>query len=239
MCKCWFCFCFADFCLASIFCVCSFRFSRMAHFWRLPLPFQWWCLLDSVSLWPTCPVTWNGAVIYHSCDTVSKDLWALFMAKIEKHWTAMQCTATTGKFQQSLEARGLDMRLLIVNLLASLMLFLNGIISIIFVAIFKFHFPRYPQQFLSEISMRGDQFWPCLNALFLTVLLLRLGAYFLLRWKLIAVRWMVTTIFSIATYILAMTVIYKENATIQKNLMCIVYYQNSNYIRKKKNLIYK
>lgn len=36
--------------------------------------------------------------------------------------------------------------------------------------------------------MRGDQFWPCLNALILTVLALRLGAYVLLRWKVIAVR---------------------------------------------------
>lgn len=49
-------------------------------------------------------------------------------------------------------------------------------------------FSRYPQQFLSEISMQGDRFWHCLNALFITVVVLRLGAYFLLRWKVIAVR---------------------------------------------------
>lgn len=47
---------------------------------------------------------------------------------------------------------------------------------------------RYPKQFLNEISMGGDQFWPCMNALFITVVLLRLGAYFLLRWKVVAVR---------------------------------------------------
>lgn len=55
------------------------------------------------------------------------------------------------------------------------------------VLVLSFHF-RYPSQFFSEISMRGDQFWPCLNALIFTVLVLRLGAYILLRWKVIAVR---------------------------------------------------
>lgn len=64
-----------------------------------------------------------------------------------------------------------------------------------FLALFSIHYVsficfdfRYPQRFLTEISMRGDQFWPCMNALFITVLLLRLGAYFLLRWKVVAVR---------------------------------------------------
>lgn len=47
---------------------------------------------------------------------------------------------------------------------------------------------RYPQKFLSEISMRGDQFWPCLNALIIIVLVLRIAAYVVLRWKVVAVR---------------------------------------------------
>lgn len=57
----------------------------------------------------------------------------------------------------------------------------------IFFSRFPSHF-RYPSQFFTEISMRGDQFWPCFNALIFTVLVLRLGAYILLRWKVIAVR---------------------------------------------------
>lgn len=47
---------------------------------------------------------------------------------------------------------------------------------------------RYPKTFLKEISMDGEKFWHCLNALCITVILLRLGAYFLLRWKVVAVR---------------------------------------------------
>lgn len=47
---------------------------------------------------------------------------------------------------------------------------------------------RYPQKFLSEISMRGDQFWNDIIALTSILLFLRILAYFLLRFKLNAVR---------------------------------------------------
>lgn len=36
--------------------------------------------------------------------------------------------------------------------------------------------------------MQGDQFWPCLNALLITVVILRIAAYAILRWKVVAVR---------------------------------------------------
>ena len=42
---------------------------------------------------------------------------------------------------------------------------------------------RYPQKFLSEITMRGDQFWIDLYALTGTVIVMRLFAYFILKWK--------------------------------------------------------
>uniref|UniRef100_A0A6M2E3Q0 Putative transporter abc superfamily breast cancer resistance protein n=1 Tax=Xenopsylla cheopis TaxID=163159 RepID=A0A6M2E3Q0_XENCH len=47
---------------------------------------------------------------------------------------------------------------------------------------------KYPQKFLSEISMRGDQFWMDMIALTSILLFLRVLAYFLLRFKLNAVR---------------------------------------------------
>lgn len=47
---------------------------------------------------------------------------------------------------------------------------------------------RYPATFLNEISMRGDQFWNDVYALVGIIALLRIGAYFLLRWKVVAVR---------------------------------------------------
>lgn len=47
---------------------------------------------------------------------------------------------------------------------------------------------RYPSQFLNEISMRGDQFWNDIIALVIILFTLRILAYFLLKWKLIAVR---------------------------------------------------
>lgn len=47
---------------------------------------------------------------------------------------------------------------------------------------------RYPSKFLSEITMRGDQFWYDLNALIIIFVFFRMVAYFLLRWKVVAVR---------------------------------------------------
>ncbi|XP_067010061.1 ATP-binding cassette sub-family G member 4 isoform X2 [Anabrus simplex] len=47
---------------------------------------------------------------------------------------------------------------------------------------------KYPTKFLKEIAMRGDQFWNDMLALGLIFLMLRVAAYFLLRWKLVAVR---------------------------------------------------
>lgn len=47
---------------------------------------------------------------------------------------------------------------------------------------------RYPRKFLSEITMRGDQFWYDLSALIIIFIFFRMFAYFLLRWKVEAVR---------------------------------------------------
>lgn len=47
---------------------------------------------------------------------------------------------------------------------------------------------RYPKKFLSEITMRGDQFWYDLVALIIIFLVFRLAAYLVLRWKVISVR---------------------------------------------------
>lgn len=47
---------------------------------------------------------------------------------------------------------------------------------------------RYPNKFLSEITMRGDQFWYDLIALMIIFVVFRLGAYLVLRWKVISVR---------------------------------------------------
>lgn len=47
---------------------------------------------------------------------------------------------------------------------------------------------RYPDKFLNEISMEGNKFWTDVYALSITVVLLRVCAYFLLRAKLMAVR---------------------------------------------------
>ncbi|XP_031640929.1 ATP-binding cassette sub-family G member 1 [Contarinia nasturtii] len=49
-------------------------------------------------------------------------------------------------------------------------------------------FYKDPKLLLRDISMPGDTFWQCLNALIFTLILLRLGAYFILRWKVVAVR---------------------------------------------------
>jgi len=47
---------------------------------------------------------------------------------------------------------------------------------------------RFPEKFLHEIAMTGDQFWNDVIALSITLLILRVSTYFLLRWKLRAVR---------------------------------------------------
>lgn len=47
---------------------------------------------------------------------------------------------------------------------------------------------RFPDKFLHEIAMTGDQFWNDVIALSITLLILRVSTYFLLRWKLRAVR---------------------------------------------------
>ncbi|CAD7079301.1 unnamed protein product [Hermetia illucens] len=47
---------------------------------------------------------------------------------------------------------------------------------------------RYPQKFLAEITMRGDQFWKDVIALSVTVLVLRVGAYIVLKAKINSVK---------------------------------------------------
>lgn len=49
------------------------------------------------------------------------------------------------------------------------------------------HF-RYPKKFLSEISMKGDQFCNDMIALLINLFFLRIVAYALLKWKLNAMR---------------------------------------------------
>lgn len=47
---------------------------------------------------------------------------------------------------------------------------------------------KYPEQFLEEIAMRGDQFWNDIIALVIILFFLRILAYVLLKWKLTSVR---------------------------------------------------
>lgn len=49
------------------------------------------------------------------------------------------------------------------------------------------HF-KYPKKFLSEIAMKGDQFFNDMIALVIILFFLRILAYVLLKWKLMAVR---------------------------------------------------
>ncbi|XP_046834845.1 ATP-binding cassette sub-family G member 4 [Vespa crabro] len=47
---------------------------------------------------------------------------------------------------------------------------------------------RYPNKFLSDIAMRGDQFWNDIIALSVILLITRCCAYFLLKWKIWSLR---------------------------------------------------
>ncbi|KAF7379976.1 hypothetical protein HZH68_016924 [Vespula germanica] len=47
---------------------------------------------------------------------------------------------------------------------------------------------RYPNKFLSDIAMRGDQFWNDIIALSIILLITRCCAYFLLKWKIVSLR---------------------------------------------------
>lgn len=47
---------------------------------------------------------------------------------------------------------------------------------------------KFPEKFLDDIAMRGDRFWVDVIALVVMLLIARLMAYVLLRWKLQAVR---------------------------------------------------
>ncbi|KAL6430155.1 hypothetical protein ACFW04_007724 [Cataglyphis niger] len=47
---------------------------------------------------------------------------------------------------------------------------------------------RYPSKFLSDIAMRGDQFWNDIIALSMILIITRCGAYLLLRWKIVSYR---------------------------------------------------
>lgn len=47
---------------------------------------------------------------------------------------------------------------------------------------------KYPNKFLREIAMRGDQFWNDIIALSVTLVITRVAAYVLLRWKIQSMR---------------------------------------------------
>ncbi|KMQ92948.1 atp-binding cassette sub-family g member 4 [Lasius niger] len=47
---------------------------------------------------------------------------------------------------------------------------------------------RYPSKFLSDIAMRGDQFWNDIIALTMILIITRCGAYLFLRWKIVSYR---------------------------------------------------
>jgi hypothetical protein len=52
----------------------------------------------------------------------------------------------------------------------------------------RINFCRDPRQFLKEVSMSPDMFWWDVLALSLFVVVLRIAAFLLLKWKLNAVR---------------------------------------------------
>lgn len=47
---------------------------------------------------------------------------------------------------------------------------------------------KYPEKLLTDMSMRGDGFWHDMNCLLFIFVLLRITAYWLLKWKLQLVR---------------------------------------------------
>ncbi|XP_075224132.1 ATP-binding cassette sub-family G member 1 [Lycorma delicatula] len=47
---------------------------------------------------------------------------------------------------------------------------------------------KYPEKFMREIAMRGDQFWNDIYALLLTLIITRVFAYLLLRWRIQSLR---------------------------------------------------
>ncbi|XP_031825992.1 ATP-binding cassette sub-family G member 4 [Nomia melanderi] len=47
---------------------------------------------------------------------------------------------------------------------------------------------KYPSKFLDDIAMDGDQFWNDVVALLTILILTRIGAYLLLKWKIVSVR---------------------------------------------------
>lgn len=47
---------------------------------------------------------------------------------------------------------------------------------------------RYPSKFLSDISMKGDQFWNDIIGLIITLIIIRCCAYLFLRWKIMSYR---------------------------------------------------
>lgn len=47
---------------------------------------------------------------------------------------------------------------------------------------------KYPNKFLTDISMKGDQFWNDVIALLIILLITRVCAYFLLKWKIFSLR---------------------------------------------------
>lgn len=47
---------------------------------------------------------------------------------------------------------------------------------------------KYPDKLLSDMAMRGDQFWNDIMALLVILAIFRTSAFCLLKWKLVAVR---------------------------------------------------
>lgn len=47
---------------------------------------------------------------------------------------------------------------------------------------------NYPNKFLKEVDWSGDQFWNDFSALVGMVIICRIAAFLLLKWKLIAIR---------------------------------------------------
>lgn len=48
---------------------------------------------------------------------------------------------------------------------------------------------RYPSKFLEDVNMPADQFWNDIIALTTTLVLAKVAAYLLLRWKIRSMRW--------------------------------------------------
>lgn len=132
---------------------------RMERSSVLCLPSLAWCSQASAWRWEICPAISSGARTLVTCGTAWKATSERCFTK-GSNSNAKLSTAITSECTNIPSAQNFN----------------------------ENFYDRYPDKFLKEIAMEADQFWTDIFALLLTLFILRLACYFILKWRIVINR---------------------------------------------------